>query len=157
MYYYVSYTAVGGNIMYEQPQVPLLRRVLWIVLWLIVIAAVIWVLVWLIFFRQSNSGTLKPATKQSQQSQAVQKSPSTSNPRTATNSTKDNTPTSSSSTPSTNASQSGQSSPAPRATGSSSSSQLANTGPGDVILPAMVATILGGVSYHAWQRRKVSA
>ena len=133
--------------MYEQNEVPLLRRILWIILWFVVVVAVIWVLVWLIFFRHS-SPVPTPHKAKTHQSQSATPPPR-NNPGNSTGSSNSATPTSNS----------GSSSPsgAPSATSTTTPSQLANTGAGNIVIPFVIAGTVGTVAYQVRLRKKLQA
>ncbi len=142
--------------MYEQNEVSMLRRILWYALWTIVLIAAIWILVWLIFFRNSNpKNTSKTPTSQSTSSTssdnksshsgAAKSSPSSSNSGRSSTSAGNTAQNGSSPTGSSNAPQPPAASP----------SQLTNTGPGDVIVPALVATVIGSTVAYTTVRRKL--
>jgi len=138
--------------MYEDTEQPVLRRVLWIVLWFIIVATIAWALIWLVFFRHhntpNNSGSTLHAPQHSQSSGTGTKaqSPSThsGSSSTATNSGSSATPSSTSSTP----------------TGSSTTTQgpstLANTGAGDVFTPFIVASLAGSAVYYVRLHKKLT-
>jgi LPXTG-motif cell wall-anchored protein len=142
--------------MYEDSEAPVLRRVLWIVLWFIVIVAVAWVAVWLAFFRHvnTNTGSITPP-KHSQQSQSKGKEPSNGNNTTGATAPKSSTTggTGSASTPTispSSGSTSTASNPAP-----SSSNTLANTGAGNIFIPFGAASVVGTALYYLRLRKKV--
>jgi hypothetical protein len=131
--------------MYEQPEprATVLRRVLWLVLWFIAILAIVWGLTWLIFLRNHSSKTAKdtPDTLKSRphdSSNDTSKQGQSNTGNKANGSTNTNgrqtTPTGSTSTP----------------------TQLANTGAGDVVLPVVVASFAGSALYYIRLHRKVS-
>lgn len=122
--------------MYEQQEVPVLRRILWIVLWFVVALAIIWVLVWFLFFRHHAS---KPIAPHKPQDQSIQPH----NQSTA--------PTKKTPAPTTSA----PSAPNASTTPAASPSQLANTGAGNVLVPFAVASVGGTAFYYIRTRRKL--
>lgn len=128
--------------MYEQNEVPVFRRFLWIALCFIAAIVVTWVLVWLIFFRSSTpkpaNTTVKPRSSQS-----------TKTPSSPSNSSPSNTSDSNPSQPGTVA--------APGASSTTTPTELVNTGAGDLVVPFVGATIIGGGLYYLRLRRKVLA
>ena len=117
------------------------RRILWYALWFVVAVAVVWLLVWLLFFREpeekkvNKTGTSSSATSRPQVSS---KPPKTTPPATsATPATPPKTDTQSSS-------------PQPAA---STPDKLADTGPGDVLVPVVGAAILGMLLHSMRLRR----
>jgi cytoskeletal protein RodZ len=138
--------------MYEDTEQPVLRRILWIVLWFIIVATIAWALIWLVFFRHhnvpNNSGSITHTPNHSQSSSTGTKvqSPSThsGSSSTATNGGSSAMPPSTSSTPA----------------GSSSTTQapstLANTGAGDIFTPFIVASLAGSVVYYVRLHKKLT-
>lgn len=132
--------------MYEENSTPTLRRILWLAVWFIVIAVVLWMVIWLVFFRHPQAK--KPVAKPNPVAQPVQPSPAGN---------------AGSSAGSVGTTGGNGSSPAPVSPGATSPStaaqptQLANTGAGDVLLPAVVATALGGAGYYIRIRKKLAA
>jgi len=138
--------------MYEQVEVPVFRRIIWIIVLAVVAVVVLCVLIWLIFFRhpakKPHSST--SSTKTSQKQQAADNNGlnvSIDGDHTATSGT-----TSTSDTPGpTGASKKNTSN-----TGAPST-ELANTGAGNVIAVFAVASVTGSVLYYVRLRRKAIA
>lgn len=148
--------------MYEQTEQPTGRRVLWIVLWFIIIAAVAWVFIWLIFFRGDNTETntdklTSSAKNQSNGSSQKSKTSNTSDSsKSSSDSSKNNHDTNGGSADSSDAASSG-SSQAAAGTAQTTPSQLANTGAGDVMLPVVAASVAGSALYYIRIRKKLTA
>jgi len=150
--------------MYENEE-PMSRRIVWIVLWFVIIVAVAWAIVWLVFFRGSTTnqnGGLKNKTPQSQSSQAPKEQSGGSgkqNSNNSNNSNGGNTNNSGGNAPSTAPAAGGNPAPAPSG-GSSSPTQapntLANTGAGDVLIPFAVATMVGSAIYYVHLSKKLT-
>lgn len=134
--------------MYEQNDAPMYRRLILIGVAAVVVIALIWVLVWLIFFRTTTkvAAPHRPATTQSQSAKSGQSGKNTA-PKT-------------SGSPQSNSGSEGQiNAPGQSATTSpgSTSSQLANTGPGEIFLPVGAAAVAGTALYYVRLRKKLIA
>jgi cytoskeletal protein RodZ len=131
--------------MYEDTGQPVLRRVLWIILWFIIVATIAWALIWLVFFRHhsapNTSGSITHAPQHSQSSKT--QSPSTGSSSTSTKSGSSATTPPTSSTPTA-----GSSTQTP--------STLANTGAGDVFIPFIAASLAGSVVYYVRLHKKLT-
>lgn len=128
--------------MYDENNPPLARRILWLGLWFILIVAVAWTAVWLVFFHHSNTKkvTIQPPKATTGQQTATDNN--VSNPGLS------NFPSSSSTTQS----QSGNATQSPAST--NTPTQLANTGPGNLILPVTLAVVVGsGMQYVRIRKR----
>lgn len=144
MVYYMGYVNLEvTQTMYEQNEVPMFRRILWIVLWFIVAVAVIWVLIWFIFFRDSSPKVVKKPSTATQKSQSTQKKPT----KTGT------TPAPSTSTD-TGSIGTNQNNATTNPTGTTPS-QLVNTGAGNIVVPFAVASVAGTTIYYVRLRRKL--
>ena len=125
--------------MYEESN-PFIRRIILLAIGAIVIIAVLWLLVWLIFFRHSNTAKVAPKTKpNSSQGQVSENHPSTP-------------PSNNSSQNQAQANTQGTVS-APGTSSTTTPKQLANTGPGNVFVPIVVATAVGTLVYQLRLRR----
>lgn len=134
--------------MYEQNEVPVFRRILWLALWFIVIVAVVWLLVWFIFFRNTSPKTTSThhgsSTSQSSAPQKSSKSDSTSSSNSAQN-TGSNAAANTGSTPGASA---------PTAT---QPTELANTGAGDLVWPFAVASLVGSTIYYVRATKRLNS
>lgn len=171
--------------MYEQNRVSVVGRVLWFLVSLLILAALVWFVLWLLFWRspkvdkaantavgttqnvvQSGSSVIEkaintPTNKQS--TDTTSSSAPTSGTGTTQSSTQTQTPTSSTgttesagtSTPATSKTASGQTSSTATQT-PSTTTELANTGAGDVLLPVAAAILGASAYYHIRLRRKVT-
>ena len=171
--------------MYEQNRVSVVGRVLWFLVSLLILAALVWFVLWLLFWRspkvdkaantavgttqnvvQSGSSAIEkaidtPTNKQS--TDTTSSSAATSGTGTTQTSTQTQTPTSSTgttesagtSTQATSKTASGQTSSTATQT-PSTTTELANTGAGDVLLPVAAAILGASAYYHVRLRRKVS-
>lgn len=140
--------------MYEQPDTPVRRRILWLVVWFVAIVAVVAVLGWLLFFRHNAATkTAQPPKPMATQQQPAKPS-QTSGPNSSSG--QGGTPGSGSTQP-----VAPNSTAAPVSPGAPSSSQqpqqLANTGPGDVITPVVTAVVAGAGGYYLYTRKKHKA
>jgi cytoskeletal protein RodZ len=142
--------------MYENEE-PISRRIVWIVLWFVIIVAVAWAIVWLVFFRNSSTtnqnGGLKSKAPQSQPSQTPKNSQG--------NSGKQNSNSSNSNSGnggSANNSGNGAAPTAPASGGSAAPAPntLANTGAGDVLIPFAAATMVGSAVYYIRLSKKLA-
>lgn len=142
--------------MYEQNEPMIFRRILWIVLGCVLIVALLWVIVWFIFFRHHDDTSSKLPTPSASQGQQVPSSQGKSTNQKSSGSSKtENGSTATPNAPSASTSATGTSTPATTSpTTNSSSSELANTGAGDVITPFIVAVTVGTGGYYLYQRRK---
>jgi cytoskeletal protein RodZ len=146
--------------MYEQNEVPVFRRIVWLVLWFVVIIAVIWLLVWFIFFRSPSSeksGT--ESNKNGSTSQGVQDT--ATNGSSSSSDTSGTTPGSSSSQSSGSSSSSSSSESPSTSTNSTATTgqqpnELVNTGAGDIIVPFVAATFIGSTLYYIRTAKKLS-
>ena len=171
--------------MYEQNRVSVVGRVLWFLVSLLILAALVWFVLWLLFWRspkvdkaantavgttqnvvQSGSSVIEkaintPTNKQS--TDTTSSSAATSGTGTTQTSTQTQTPTSSTSatesvatsTSATSKTTTGQTSSTATQT-PSTTTELANTGAGDVLLPVAAAILGASAYYHVRLRRKVS-
>ena len=171
--------------MYEQNRVSVVGRVLWFLVSLLILAALVWLVLWLLFWRspkvdkaantavgttqnvvQSGSSAIEkaidtPTNKQS--TDTTSSSAATSGTGTTQTSTQTQTPTSSTSatesvatsTSATSKTTTGQTSSTATQT-PSTTTELANTGAGDVLLPVAAAILGASAYYHVRLRRKVS-
>lgn len=171
--------------MYEQNRVSVVGRVLWFLVSLLILAALVWFVLWLLFWRspkvdkaantavgttqnvvQSGSSAIEkaidtPTNKQS--TDTTSSSAATSGTGTTQTSTQTQTPTSSTgttesattSTPATSKTASGQTSSTATQT-PSTTTELANTGAGDLLLPVAAAILGASAYYHIRLRRKVT-
>lgn len=127
--------------MYEQKEMPVWRRVLWIVLGAVVVVAIVWALVWLIFIRDNSPKAPAIHSKDHHQTQ-------TSDTSKSGNATQNNSSSSKQSTqPSGTPSQSSNSSTPPQT--------LANTGPGNILAPVFITSVVGSTFYYIRLRRKI--
>lgn len=131
--------------MYEQPKTSAAGRLVWFIISLLIIAGIVWLILWFFFWREPSSDTTpsKDTGKTSQQ---------TGN--TGSSSTKN---TSGSTSSSTNGSSSNTSTPTSLgavAEETTPATTLANTGPGDVVTPVMIAVAGGIVFYQVRLRRR---
>lgn len=133
--------------MYEDNHPPLARRILWLGLWFILIVAVAWIAVWLVFFH--HSGDTKKVTVQPPKATTGQQTPAGSNASTSGSSGSSSSPSSSSTAPS----QSGNAIQSPPST--TAPTQLANTGPGNLILPVTLAVVVGSGMQYIRIRKKL--
>ena len=131
--------------MYEQNEVSIVRRVLWLILWFILIVAVLWVAIWFVFFRNDSKKTNKTPTSPNQ-SQSKQTPSGNSTPAATTNTNDKGTRPTNAAAPSTPTQSSTTTQP----------TQLANTGAGDVLAPAATAMIIGSSLYYIRLRRKAA-
>jgi cytoskeletal protein RodZ len=127
--------------MYDQNEPSVLRRILWYVMWLIVLAAIVWLVVWAIFFRDNHKSTPPRTTTTSQQSRSSS-SDKTGSPHKGGPSSSS---TNSGVTPSNNSS-----------VPSGTPETLVNTGPGDILLVAVVVGIAGSTVHYLYQRRALA-
>ncbi len=128
--------------MYQPDQAHVLRRGLWILLWLVVIVVALWALVWLLFFHHPTpSATLHESN--SKQTHSASNSPSSQSANGGAATTKNDGQSPGSTVPDTNTSK-----VAPN------SNQLANAGAGNVFVPFGVATLAGTAFYYVRLRRK---
>lgn len=142
---------------------PGLRRIILMAVWLIVVVAVLWVAIWLIFFRHPAAKKVTAPLKQTtqQQKQATNSGNNSPTPTSTTTPTSTNPTAPTATTPSSNSATNTQGSSSAPTTGSSSatsttqSSKLANTGAGNMILPALAATVAGGAIYQVRLRKKL--
>jgi LPXTG-motif cell wall-anchored protein len=141
--------------MYEDNEQPVLRRILWIVLWLIIIVTIGWAAIWLALFRNdtANNGRLKSPSQQSQHAtthspntgKTTQSSGTTNNATTNTNNSSSNPAPSNVNNPTSTTS----------TTTSPTPPTLANTGAGDVFIPFMAATMAGSAIYYVRLRKRL--
>jgi cytoskeletal protein RodZ len=126
--------------MYEENTVPAWRKILILALAGVAIVAIVWLTVWLIFFHNHNTtptSSHKPSGPSSQQSHTSSNSDSGSSKS-----------SNSSTTPST-------SSPA-TSSASTTTPALANTGPGNIFAPVVLASVTGSALYYVRLRRKLT-
>lgn len=125
--------------MYEQNDVPVFRRILWLALWFVVILVVLWVAVWLIFFRHADTKKVATPHKTTTTTQQQKSSGTVATPDSADSSTSSGNPSSGATVP------------------TASPAELANTGPGDVVTPVAVAAVAGSALYYIRTRKKLLA
>ena len=123
--------------MYEANEVSLTRRIVVLAITGVAIVAIVWFSVWFIFFRNHHTSET-PARNRSSQSQ-TEKQSSDAN--------------SSSSSPSNSNGSTGTNNSAAGQTGTASSTAtttpgLANTGPGNVVAPVVIAVVAGSGLYY---------
>jgi cytoskeletal protein RodZ len=124
--------------MYEQNQIPVFRRILWIVLWFIVAIAIIWALAWLVFFRHPTK-VAAPSSRHTSQGKSPVTKPNTKAP----SSSAQNGPTMSPATPT------------PTSAPAQSPDQLVNTGAGNVLVPFVVTSVVGSTFYYIRTRKRL--
>ena len=135
--------------MYEESETPDYRRLIVFGVAIVLIVAIVWLFVWLIFFRSSAKVATphKPASSQSQSTKSGK-------------SNKQQTSQSSGGSGQGSSNAEGQiNAPGQNATttpGGASSSQLANTGPGNVLVPVGAATVAGSALYYVRLRKKLA-
>lgn len=118
-------------------------------MWFIILFAAVWFVVWAFFFRGNDSKVTKPVTKQPSQST---RQPSTTPPSTTT-------VPAPSQAPNTNGQTGNQATtPAPSTTTpvAGTPTDLANSGPGDVIAVFIGGSLVGGFAYRTYLRRKLA-
>lgn len=169
--------------MYEQNRVSVVGRVLWFLVSLLILAALVWLVLWLLFWRspkvdkaantavgttqnvvQSGSSAIEkaidtPTNKQSTDTTSSSAATSgTGTTQTSTQTSTSSTGTTESaatSTPATSKTASGQTSSTATQT-PSTTTELANTGAGEVLLPVAAAIFGASAYYHVRLRRKVT-
>lgn len=158
--------------MYEQNKVSIVGRVLWLVVSMIVIVTLIWLVLWLFFWRHPKVVQVADKAKQSTSQVAKESGEAVGNiAKDHNNSSQATTSPASNGTSNTQtapgqttaqppSSTSGQSAATTSQTSSvatqAPSSQLVNTGAGDVVWPAIIAIAGGATAYHIRLRRKNS-
>lgn len=139
--------------MYEQNNRPLLGRILWLIISLLIIGGIVWLILWLIFWRNPSATptvSVKKPTQTTQTTSSNSSQPSTSSSTGHTSST---------STTTSNAASLGSVAEETTSTGTSStdtapsSTQLVATGPGDMIIP-IVAAVAGGTAFYQLRTRR---
>lgn len=124
--------------MYDQNEPSVLRRILWYVMWLMVLAAIVWLVLWAIFFRDNHKSTPPRTTTTSQQSRS---------------SSSDKKDSSNSDEPSSSGTSNGTVSSNNPSAPSGTTETLVNTGPGDILPVAIVVGIAGGTVHYVYRRR----
>lgn len=135
--------------MYDRNRLTVAGRIIWFVVSLLILLGLIWLVLWLFLWRSpqtSTSGTQPTKTTQqgtdtSKQSQSTSSGSSVAQPG--------STPQSTGVTSSTSTTTPAIASPV--AQGSS----LANTGPGNLVTPVILAMLGGAAYYHVRQRRSI--
>ncbi len=138
--------------MYEDSRTPVVRRIIWLAISVLVVAGLVWLLLWFFVWRGSDTTSNKSAT---QTVTTSQKTGTGSAPDTTTAPSADST-SQPSSTPSTT-STINSTSPSTGVTSSTSTTQpaLANTGPGSFAAPIALAVAGGTIYYNVRLRRKL--
>jgi cytoskeletal protein RodZ len=119
--------------MYEQSEVPVIRRILWAVATFAIIFLVLWGIVWVLFLRHSTPVSKPKTTTGSSQSQKQTHSSGSS-------STTDHSNTSSDTSN----------------TGTTTPTELVNTGAGDVLGLFVAVTVVAGIAYQIRLRTRLT-
>lgn len=122
--------------MYEANEVSLTRRIVVLAITGVAIVAIVWFTVWFIFFRNHHTSET-PASGRNSQSQTEKQSSDTNSSSSSSSSDNNTAPNSSSSGTTGTASSTATTTPA-----------LANTGPGNVVTPVLVAMVVGSSLYY---------
>lgn len=137
--------------MYEQPKTSAVGRIVWFIISLLIIAGIVWLILWFFFWRQPSAKTTETSkgttqsTKQSGSSTSSDKGSSSSSAGSSSSST-----TGSSSMPTSLGQVVEETS---SGTGTSPTTTLVNTGPGDIVTPIVVA-VIGGVAFYQIRLRR---